>query len=248
MRINFFCEYPDEDLEKAELVPFESTVYIAARSLEDYREYRNELKNLNSDLEAAYWPIMEGSYWISPFTCRRELERLFEETKMLDDEVLLDLELPILSPSEFLKGIYGFSDKKALIRSIIGSERTKISSNEYPIFPVLNPVSSWLGTRYRQENYMTYYMHFTSWLPDFLNSRIISYLKKAAEDSSHIAVNLGTITYGVLKLEPVLSPSSTKKDLEKIRDAGINKVSILRLGGLNQEYVDVLTEFSGDNN
>jgi len=77
MRIDFFEEIPTIDnLEKAILIDFPSTIYLAANSLEEFRELEKNLSLINPELEAGYWPILEKTYYISPFCYTYELENL----------------------------------------------------------------------------------------------------------------------------------------------------------------------------
>jgi len=79
MRIDFFEEFPtEENLKKAKLIDFPSTVYLAAKSLEEFKISRKKLGKINPKLEAGYWPILEKSYWISPFSYTYELKKIFK--------------------------------------------------------------------------------------------------------------------------------------------------------------------------
>ena len=61
MRINFFEEFPTkENLEKARLVDFETTVYITAKSLEEFHKYAQQIREINEKVVPAYWPILKG--------------------------------------------------------------------------------------------------------------------------------------------------------------------------------------------
>lgn len=102
MRVNFFEEFPtDENLEKTRLINFDSTIYIAASSFQEFQALRKKLNNINPELEAAYWPVLEKSYWISPFSFTDELENLAEDLQKNKQteplKVLIDLELPLLN-------------------------------------------------------------------------------------------------------------------------------------------------------
>ena len=100
MRINFFEEYPtSENLEKAKLIDFNSTIFLAAHSLEEFHKYKKNLLDINNRLDVAYWPILNNTYWISPFSYTSDLEKLFKELKENKEKltILIDLELPLLN-------------------------------------------------------------------------------------------------------------------------------------------------------
>jgi hypothetical protein len=80
VKVDFFEEYPDlANLRKAELVGFDSTVYLAARSLPEFRSAAQRLHDVNPRLRPAFWPVLRKSYWVSPFSYPWELVALFEE-------------------------------------------------------------------------------------------------------------------------------------------------------------------------
>ncbi|MBD3252751.1 hypothetical protein GF386_03410, partial [Candidatus Pacearchaeota archaeon] len=79
MRIDFFEEFPDKDLKKAKLINFNSTIYIAANSFDDFKKYKKRLKEINPRLEAAYWPFFKKSCWISPFSYTVDLKKFIKD-------------------------------------------------------------------------------------------------------------------------------------------------------------------------
>ena len=47
MKISFFEEFPEKGLEKAKLINFPSTLYIATKSLIEFKYFRDKLKKIN---------------------------------------------------------------------------------------------------------------------------------------------------------------------------------------------------------
>jgi hypothetical protein len=78
------------------LIDFPVKKYLAANSLQEFREYERKVKEIKHDTEVAYWPLLEKSYWVSPYSYSRELDRLHRDLAPNEEtlEVLLDLELP----------------------------------------------------------------------------------------------------------------------------------------------------------
>ena len=67
MHIDFFEEFPEEtNLRKAELIDFDSTIYLASRSLLAFQDAERRLQTVNPALRTVYWPILERSYWTLP--------------------------------------------------------------------------------------------------------------------------------------------------------------------------------------
>lgn len=102
MKINFFEEFPtEENFRKLKLVNFETTVFVAAHSLVEFKELEQKVEKVSPMVEVAYWPILEKSYWISPFSENEEIKRLmvdFEKNKQRKGlKVLLDLEFPMMN-------------------------------------------------------------------------------------------------------------------------------------------------------
>ena len=96
MNLGFFVEFPQEELEKLSMIDFPVTIYIAANSLDEFRALEKYAYEINPKAKASYWPILEKSHWVSPFSYNRELDRLNEDLSRNKEEleVLLDLELP----------------------------------------------------------------------------------------------------------------------------------------------------------
>src|SRR3989344_2037979 len=95
MQVSFFEEFPTKsNLEKLKLVSWPTKVYLAARSLEEFNKLKKKIKYKNK--EFVYWPVLDKKegYWISLFSRRKALLRIFKELKDKNTPVMLDLELP----------------------------------------------------------------------------------------------------------------------------------------------------------
>ncbi len=245
MRIDFFEEYPTaENLEKARAIAFPSTIYLASHSLNDFTKYRAQLKVINSTLEAAYWPILAKSYWISAFSYPDEIETLRAELAQHSGplSILLDLELPLLRPVLFLRNARTFFRTKRLIRALL--ERTDAivaHTAEYPwTASFLHPIARFLGIAYSEQRFrhQRILMWYSSMIPPVLRPlmRFICFHKKI--------VGLGTIATGVFGNEPRLSPEQLDRDIAFFRDMGITQAVIFRLGGLSGPYLAVVKKYA----
>ena len=111
MQIGFYEEFPSKDnLEKLKLIKFRTRIFIAAKSLSEFREYEQLVKNYKKNLEIGYWPIIPNSYWISPFSNTGDLEKLFIELERIENPLLIDLEFPLKNKSIFLKNLFSFCE------------------------------------------------------------------------------------------------------------------------------------------
>ena len=78
--INFFEEFSDSgSLLNAKFIKNKSIVFLAAKSLKQFLSFAKKIRSINKKVVPGYWPIIEGTYWISPFTSETELNRLGRE-------------------------------------------------------------------------------------------------------------------------------------------------------------------------
>lgn len=256
MQINFFEEFPTENnLKKAKLINFLSTIYIAAKSLKEFKISKEKLNKINPNLEAGYWPILEKSYWISPFSYTYELKNLLkdiQENKLNGSlKILIDLELPFLNKILFLKNLFSFYKNKKLIKKIFEDSsklNIEILTAEYPIANKFSQMRlEWLGISYPIKKYphKKITMLYSSMIK---NKSTLDYIKnfiicKSKEYTQNFQVGLGTIAVGILGNEPILSPENLDKDLNFLKNNNIKTTVIFRLGGLNKEYLKVIQKY-----
>lgn len=246
MEIDFFCEYPEEGLDKAEMLDSDSVVYIAAENIEEYREYKQKLHEVNSDLDPAYWPILEESYWVSPFSTVEELENLKEELTSLDsgEKVLVDLELPLLNKKRFITGIKDFRFKRSLIKDILKLSHLDVRTAEYTGYPGTKKFLSLLGVNYSDFEIKRGVMYYTSLWNGFNLSLRRRSVKNFVNGESNFYIGVGTIGKGVFGDEQLLSEEDLRRDLNYLEKLGVDNVCVFRLGAVNREYLNILREFS----
>lgn len=256
MRISFFEEFPTtQNLSKLKFVPGPTKLYLAASSRQEFEQissaiywnkiYKKKIK------EIIYWPILtqKEGYWISPFSQRQALQRIFNELKEGKISVMLDLELPTTqNPTLYFTQAFNFFRNKRGIRKFIRDYAGKIYLTEYfPEGKVSKVVFRWLGLHYINPKVhlikMAYHSmhHFTE-----------EFLQKELQDGksqfgSRFIIAYGTIAAGIQGNEPVLSPEILAKDLEIARSQGIKEVILFRLGGMNLKYQSVIKKYSTEN-
>jgi hypothetical protein len=255
MQINFFEEFPTtENLNKAKLIDFDSTIYLAAKSFEKFEEAKKQLHKTNPKLEAAYWPILEKSYWVSPFSYSYELKNLAstlrENHKGRRLKVLIDLELPVLNKALILRNLFSFFKNERAIRKIFRDAdefNIDILTAEYPLGKLLQKELEMLGISYPMGKYphKKLTMLYSSMIKHewILNRAKKFVIHQAGKYKGNFQVGLGVITTGTFGDEPVLPPEQLDKDLDFISRHGVKTAVIYRLGGLNKEYLAVIGKY-----
>ncbi|MDB4984013.1 MAG: hypothetical protein JWM20_192 [Patescibacteria group bacterium] len=253
-RINFYEEYPDnpENLEKARLIDFPSMIYIAAHSVSEFKKFREKLLAINPKLEAAYWPIINRSYWVSAFSYSLDLEGMINDVLSAGEPltVLVDLELPILAGRRhlFFKNLFSFSNNKKMIRNFLRkASRHGITpvTAQYPApFGLAESVYRFLGNSYDPVlGHRSSPMYYSSMIADFLKPMMHKHLTKQRSQNRNLELSLGVIATGVFGNEQILTPQMLSQDLQYATNAGFKTVTLFRLGGLNSEYVEVIKSF-----
>jgi len=246
MQISYFEEFPKKiNSNKLRLVKNKTKLYLAAHNLEEFLAISKQL-DLDKLKEAIYWPILEKreGYWISPFSRRKALKRVFLELKNKKISVMLDLELPTTkNPELYFTQFFNFFRNKNLIHQFIEKYNGQIYLAEYyPEGKRKEQFLEFLGLHYSTSKVKVIKMLYHS-LHNFSNEFMINELKRGREEfGDNYLVALGTIARGISGDEPLLSPMQLKEDLELVEKAGIREVIIFRLGGLNSKYLKVIND------
>lgn len=254
MKFNFFEEYPTlENLEKAKLIDFKSTIFLTANSFNEYKENQKLLTSINSNLSTAYWPILPNSYWISPFSNTKDLQNFIKEIFSINEPltILVDLELPLAKHKElYFKNFFSFWRNKKIIKKFFQEApnyNLKIVTAEYPQFFIgISFIYRLLGISFDIKKYKhtQCIMYYTSMIKNKLMSKLIrNEIIKVRKNNPDLQLGLGTIATGVLGDEPILLPIFLEKDLEFVQKQNISTLTIFRLGGLNKEYIEKIKKF-----
>lgn len=241
MMISFFVEYPDKELDKAKLIDFPTKLYAAANGIEEFNHIKSSIKNKHVK-EVIYWPVLndDEGYWLSPFTERKALLRVMDETK--NSTILWDAELP-RKRIHILTGLIGFFKNKRDINNYFKSHEKTIYTAEY--FPhsrllgflglSFNPNK--LGNKQIKMIYSS--MHDYN---EYTARKEISYGVK--EYGDNFLAGLGTLAAGVKGNEPKIEPETLERDLRIAKELGVKEVVIYRLGGLDAEYLKIIKKYN----
>lgn len=243
MIVSFFEEFPTkENLEKIKLIDFKTKLYVVSGSLAEFKKILPEIEKKNIK-EIIYWPVLkkEEGYWYSPFSKRSAIIRTLKE---IPDKlpVMIDLELPTTQNSNlYFTQLHNFPKNKLLIERFIRQHNSVYTAEYFPIKRTMK----FLGLHYNPIKYKSKMikMFYTSMWPfprSFLENKIREYKEEYKE---RFIPAFGTIAAGILRKEPILSPEKLKEDLEIANKSNIKEVIIFRLGGLNKDYLRVISKF-----
>jgi hypothetical protein len=243
MKIDFYEEFPlQENLEKIKLINFDSRLFVASRSVNEFKEIEDKIKILNNKITCGYWPIVKNSYWISPFSNHEDLIELFNGLNSITNPILIDLELP-LDRSLIEKNVFDIIKNKKVIKKFMISNSNRITTSQGLNLHKENGrlIKDFLGLDYPVKTEKSL-MWYSSMASKKLNEDIRIYLK-GLKNKDDYSISLGTIDLGIRGNEPILSPENLQQDINYIRKLGFNKIIIFRLGGLNDSYLKVLSNF-----
>ncbi len=248
MQISFFEEFPtSKNLSKLKLVTWLTKLHLGAKSLAEFNRIKSVIKDKHVK-EAIYWPLLEQKegYWISPFSRRKALLRIFGELNGLKIPVMLDLELPTTqNPWLYVTQKINFFRNKRLIREFIENYNGEVYLAEYyPEGKWKERVMKFCGLHYSAPKVKVIKMVYHS-LHHFINQEFLEseFRRGVKEYGKNYLVALGTIAAGVHGNEPNISLEQLKLDLETAKKCGVKEVVVFRLGGLNEGYGKVLRVF-----
>jgi hypothetical protein len=246
MKIDFYEEFPiEKNLKNLKLIDWPCRVFIAAGSVDKFKEFEKLAKKFNNKIDYAYWPIVKNSYWISPFSNNEDLIRLFNDLDSFDGHILIDLELPLKNRSMILENLSSFNENRKMIKSFLIKNKHRITTAQSP--PVFGlGLRRFFGLDYNV-GVDVGLMFYTSTLRQnnvytLAVDRIKRLLKKI-NNKENYNIGLGTIAKGILTTEHILSPIDLDKDLKFVEKVGFKRVTIFRAGGLNKEYIKVIKKY-----
>lgn len=248
MRIDFLEEFPNEEtFNKAKLINFRSTIFLAAKSLESFKKLAERLTLANPKLEPAYWPIMEKSYWISPFSYPYEIENLYKELAALKKirekiKVLLDLELPIHHKRTFFANAFNLQKNKTLIKKIftdLADSNIELVTAEYSLQNKFTKrILRLMGISYDPRIYP--HKEIVMLYSSKRNKYVFNFLKKNAIRRGYKSAAIGLLAKGINKSDKIITPGNLEKDLAFLHKNNIPNAVIFRLNGINEDYLKVI--------
>jgi hypothetical protein len=240
MEIGFYEEFPSkENLEKLKLIKFKTRLFVAAKSIKEFKKFEKIAKKIKKDIDVIYWPIIPNSYYISPFSNTSDLKKLFQELEKIDNNLLIDLELP-LNKRLILKNLFSFFKNKRIIKKFMNKNKHKITTAE-PVEILFLKYLKFRGQDFPVKTEKSL-MWYTSMISKTVNKNIKKNLIKLRNKNQY-SISLGTIAHGIFGNEKILSSKNLEKDLEFVKKAGFKKVIIFRLEGLNKDYLNIIKKF-----
>ncbi len=248
MKISFFEEYANsKNLSKLSLIKFPTKLYLADYNIDSYKQYKKELQDKYKNLkEVIWWSVLnvhEG-YWLSPWTKRRALLRIFHNLLNEKIPILWDAEFPKNRKLIFTQFFKHFKNRK-LIKAFFEKYKGDIYTAEYFIAgklmkKILDYSCLSFDTK-EYENLAVVKMMYTSmhpWINEkFIKNEIKDYRQKY---NDKFAIGLGVLATGINGNEPVITPKQLERDLRICKELKIKEVIIYRLGGLNKEYTKII--------
>lgn len=248
MLVSFFEEYPKkESLSKLNLVSWPCRLFLAARSLKEFKSIKSKIHNKNVK-EFVYWPVLDKKegYWITPFSESKALGRIFKEVKGRDVPVMLDAELPTsINPKLYLTQFPNFFHNKKLIQDFVRKHKNVYVSEYYPDGPLNEKILSLFGLHFDAGKFNTKVIKMVYHSMHRFDSRFITseIMRGKNQFGKKFVVAYGTIAPGIMKNEPMLSCEQLERDLSIADKANVNEVVVYRLGGLNRKYCSVIENF-----
>ena len=242
MKIEFYEEFPNkENLAKLKLIKFPTKIFLAAKSIQEFKKYEKVAKNYKKNLEVAYWPIVKNSYWISPFSNTKDLKELFRKLESIPNSLLIDLELPLAKNWKmYFKNFFSFRKNKKIKRYFLRKNKERITTAEY-LRTAYSRKAKFLGLCYdiKTDRSLMMYTSMMDKSQEIFSKKRISQIK----DKQIYSISLGILATGILGNEKILPPENLEKDLKFARQQGFEKVIIFRLEGINKKYEKVLEKF-----
>lgn len=245
MIVSFFEEFPTKsNLSKLKLIKFPTKLYLGAKRLDEFLKLKNKIRNKNIK-EFVYWPILDvkEGYWISPFSQRKALKRIFNELAGKKVSVMLDLEFPTTKNfSLFFTEVLNFYKNKHLIKRFIRKHSGKVYLAEYYPEGRIKEETLWLlGLHFRKAKVIKMVYHsMHNFDEGFIRKELKSGKRSYGKD---FLVAYGTIAKGIGGKEPILTLKQLEKDLKIAKEAGVKEVVIYRLGGLDRKYLSIINKF-----
>lgn len=243
MKIEFYEEFPSKkSFEKLKLIKFKTKLFVAAKSLSEFRRYEKLAKSYKKDLEVAYWPVVRRSYWVSGFSNTNDLIELFRELDSIKNPVLIDLELPKKNNWDlYLRNIFRLKKNKRLITDFLERNKGRVTTAEYIRSP-LGKFEKWIGLDF-QVNTEKSLMFYTSRKKENDISREQEMVRKISKKCGQLSLSLGLTMSGVSNKPGFLTKETLSRDMNFAKLLGVDKVIIFRLEGVKNWHVDIFKEF-----
>lgn len=244
--IHFFEEYPTaSNLERARLIGFPATVFLAAETLDDFERARETLRKFNPSIAAAWWPVPARSRAMSVFCDPSELTPITEALGAASPgRVLLDLELPVWEPRRMLSRPSELRRARRELDRLfaVALARHEVWTAEWP--PAApGRVLRWLRIALPHAR-MRVYMLYTSTMPGWWRRLLLGRISRRFT-GRRSAIAVGVLASGIAGDEPLLSVAAFERDLREAQRLRSAAVVIYRLGGLEPAHLRAIEEVFG---
>ncbi|MEA3378342.1 MAG: hypothetical protein U9Q69_01760 [Nanoarchaeota archaeon] len=240
MIISFFEEFPSEkNLEKIRLVDFPTKLYIASKSLKNFKKIKITSKFVK---EVVYWPVLDFNegYWMSPFSKRKALKKVIDETENLN--ILWDAEWPKKRSLVLLNAFQFFGNRKLIKRFFKKHKGTIYTAEYFPEKGFFAKLLVFFGLSFDPNKYGSkmikmIYSSMHDYGKNFIKKEVEFGVKNYG---NNFLVALGTIAVGIKGDEDILDLKVLERDLGICKKAGVNEVIVFRLGGLDKDYLKII--------
>lgn len=246
MQISFFVEFPQTDLHGLRYLSWPTKLYVAAKSLEEFGKLQQQFKNKYVK-EFVYWPVLSKTegYWISPFSDREGLKRVFQELKDNKTPVMIDAELPTTqNPLLYITQLFNFFRNRRFIRRFISDYEDVYVAEYYPQGKFMTSLLTFSGLHFDPQEY---HCQSIKMVYHSMHTFKKTFIRKKLKDGVKTFGNRFLVAYGVMYTgngwEPKITVSQLKTDLEIAKKAGMSEVIIFRLAGLNKTFTSLLKEY-----
>lgn len=253
MQIGFVEEYPtEENLGRIKKIPFLINLYLGCRSIEDFIKLRNKIKKHHNIKVTGYWPILndDEGYWLSALSKRKAILRVLKELEDSKENfpVIWDAEVPVNNKKLFITEAFKVTKNRELIQNAIKNQQKnrEFIIAQLPWYDWRRVILNFCAIDFSFNDYHRLDMLYTSiaktenkeeFLRESISRGKVSYKK--------YSVGLGLIAKGEEPNgSPLLTPKELERDLEIVSEAGIQEAVIYRLGGVNKDYIKVLSKFA----
>lgn len=223
MKISFFEEFPDNiNFEQLNKLTFNPSLYIASPTKEKIIKLKKKLP----EYHIVWWVVLpkHAGYWVSSFTSSQWIYKMKREFKKYNDDVMLDIEKPVLSPWLFLTQLKNKNRNRERLCNLIHENKEKIIICEVPKKSLCDV------------NCRRIWMFYTSLKAGSLDSKMEK-LKKVCKKgmdkfNKKFKIGIGCAGHGMFKVESQLSIQELKLNLKTASETGIKESIIFRLGGV----------------
>ena len=231
MIVSFFEEFPNDInlQEKLRLITFPSNLYIAAKSVDEFKKIESRVRNKNVN-KIYYWPILnkEDGYWISPFVNPIALKKVISEINNIS--TMIDLELPINKYLIFRNFRYYFKNRNIIKKFLKNNNKVlavETSLNEF--------VKKILGISYNKTIKAVMFYSSSFRVSRNMKNKILEKLSK-----KYKIIGLGCLASGIYKNEKIITTDDFNEDLKIAKKNDVEEIILFRLGGFNNEYKKLL--------